>query len=71
MHFFQVKTRTKRLTEVFHSYTNYDHKVGEIQDILITEEAKSGTELIGHNKFYEQVSYNNYYSSFFCMIIKY
>lgn len=55
--FFQVKTRTKRLTDLFHSYTTYDSRIGEVQDILITEEAKSGTELIGHNKYYEQVSY--------------
>lgn len=53
---FQVKTRTKRLTELFHSYTTYDHRVGEVHNILITEESKSGTELIGHNKYYEQVS---------------
>ncbi|XP_050436726.1 threonylcarbamoyladenosine tRNA methylthiotransferase [Adelges cooleyi] len=50
-----VKHRTKRLTDLFHSYTTYDHRVGELQNILITEEAKSGTELIGHNKYYEQV----------------
>lgn len=58
--FLQVKNRTKRLTELFHSYTTYDHKVGEIQEILITEEAKSSTELIGHNKYYEQVRNKNY-----------
>lgn len=50
-----VKQRTKRLTELFHSYTTYDHRIGEVQEILITEEAKNGIELIGHNKFYEQV----------------
>ncbi|CAI6369258.1 unnamed protein product [Macrosiphum euphorbiae] len=50
-----VKIRTKRLTELFHSYTTYDHRIGEVQEILITEEAKNGIELIGHNKYYEQV----------------
>lgn len=55
--YLKVKQRTKRLTELFHSYTTYDHRIGEVQEILITEEAKNGIELIGHNKFYEQVSY--------------
>lgn len=54
-----MKIRTKRLTELFHSYSTYDHKIGEVQEILITEEAKNGIELIGHNKYYEQVSYEN------------
>ncbi|XP_065215623.1 threonylcarbamoyladenosine tRNA methylthiotransferase [Planococcus citri] len=51
----QVKNRTKRLTELFQSYETYSHKVGEIQEVLITEEANDNVHYVGHNKFYEQV----------------
>lgn len=34
----------------------YSHKVGEIQDVLVTEEAFDGEHYVAHNKFYEQVT---------------
>lgn len=51
-----MKRRTKRLTELFHSYETYSHKVDEVQEVLITEEAHDGIHYVGHNKFYEQVN---------------
>lgn len=51
----QVKTRTKRLTDLFYSYEPYGHKVGEIQEVLVTEIGKDKKHYVGHNKFYEQV----------------
>ncbi|XP_067913093.1 threonylcarbamoyladenosine tRNA methylthiotransferase isoform X2 [Heterodontus francisci] len=49
------KQRTRELSQLFQSYTPYDHKVGERQHILITEESFDGQYYVGHNKFYEQV----------------
>ncbi|XP_015171506.1 PREDICTED: threonylcarbamoyladenosine tRNA methylthiotransferase [Polistes dominula] len=51
----EVKQRTKRLTELFHSYQPYDHKVGQIQKVLVTELSHDKLHYVGHNKFYEQV----------------
>ncbi|KAG7154483.1 Threonylcarbamoyladenosine tRNA methylthiotransferase-like [Homarus americanus] len=51
----EVKNRTRRLTEVFQSYRPYDHKLGEKQTVLVTEEAHDKEHWVGHNKFYEQV----------------
>ncbi|XP_030760775.1 threonylcarbamoyladenosine tRNA methylthiotransferase [Sitophilus oryzae] len=51
----EVKARTKRLTELFYAYTPYDHKVGELQEILVTEISHDKKHYVGHNKFYEQV----------------
>ncbi|XP_077998583.1 threonylcarbamoyladenosine tRNA methylthiotransferase-like [Glandiceps talaboti] len=51
----EVKKRTKRLSELFKSYTPYDHKVGERQHVLVTEDSFDGRYYVGHNKYYEQV----------------
>ncbi|XP_059801440.1 threonylcarbamoyladenosine tRNA methylthiotransferase isoform X2 [Hypanus sabinus] len=49
------KQRTRELSQLFQSYTPYDHKVGERQQVLITEESFDGQYYVAHNKFYEQV----------------
>uniref|UniRef100_UPI00398EDF07 threonylcarbamoyladenosine tRNA methylthiotransferase n=1 Tax=Pristiophorus japonicus TaxID=55135 RepID=UPI00398EDF07 len=49
------KQRTRVLSQLFQSYTPYDHKVGEKQHVLITEESFDGQYYVAHNKFYEQV----------------
>ncbi|KAL1517884.1 hypothetical protein ABEB36_001590 [Hypothenemus hampei] len=50
-----VKKRTKRLTELFYSYEPYGHKIGDIQDVLVTEISHDKKHYVGHNQFYEQV----------------
>lgn len=50
-----VKTRTKKLTDLFHSYEPYGNKVGEEQTVLVTEVSHDKLHYVGHNKFYEQV----------------
>lgn len=50
-----VKTRTKRLTDLFNSYQPYAHKVHEVQTVLVTEISHDRQHYVGHNKFYEQV----------------
>ncbi|KAM6967980.1 threonylcarbamoyladenosine tRNA methylthiotransferase [Aplochiton taeniatus] len=49
------KQRTKELSALFHSYKPYDHKVGERQHVLVTEESFDSQYYVAHNKFYEQV----------------
>ncbi|XP_044064495.1 threonylcarbamoyladenosine tRNA methylthiotransferase isoform X1 [Siniperca chuatsi] len=49
------KQRTKELSQLFHSYNPYDHKVGERQHVLVTEESFDAQYYVAHNKFYEQV----------------
>ncbi|KAI5106022.1 threonylcarbamoyladenosine tRNA methylthiotransferase [Silurus meridionalis] len=49
------KQRTKELSALFHSYNPYDHKVGERQSVLVTEESFDAQYYVAHNKFYEQV----------------
>lgn len=51
----QVKKRTKRLSEFFQSYQPYNHKIGEIQKVLVTEISHDKLHYVAHNKFYEQV----------------
>ncbi|CAH3173524.1 unnamed protein product [Porites lobata] len=51
----EVKRRTREVSKVFHGYHPYDHKVGEQQTVLITEDSKDGAHFVGHNKFYDQV----------------
>ncbi|CAG9829168.1 unnamed protein product [Diabrotica balteata] len=51
----EVKQRTKRLTELFHSYQPYGHKLGEIQEVLATEVSHDKKHYVAHNKYYEQV----------------
>ncbi|KAM9074732.1 threonylcarbamoyladenosine tRNA methylthiotransferase isoform 1-T1 [Megaptera novaeangliae] len=49
------KQRTKDLSQVFHSYNPYDHKIGERQRVLVTEESFDSKFYVAHNRFYEQV----------------
>ncbi|XP_009636195.2 threonylcarbamoyladenosine tRNA methylthiotransferase [Egretta garzetta] len=49
------KQRTKDLSQLFHSYNPYDHKVGEKQRVLVTEESFDSNYYVAHNPFYEQV----------------
>ncbi|XP_042560231.1 threonylcarbamoyladenosine tRNA methylthiotransferase-like, partial [Clupea harengus] len=49
------KQRTKELSALFHSYNPYDHKIGERQKVLVTEESFDAQYYVAHNKFYEQV----------------
>ncbi|KAM7174270.1 threonylcarbamoyladenosine tRNA methylthiotransferase [Macrochelys suwanniensis] len=49
------KQRTKDLSQLFHSYSPYDHKVGERQSVLVTEESFDSQFYVAHNQFYEQV----------------
>ncbi|XP_050308772.1 threonylcarbamoyladenosine tRNA methylthiotransferase [Anthonomus grandis grandis] len=51
----EVKKRTRRLTDLFYTYEPYGHKVGEIQDVLVTEISHDKKHYVGHNEFYEQV----------------
>lgn len=49
------KQRTKDLSRVFHSYNPYDHKIGERQQVLVTEESFDSKFYVAHNRYYEQV----------------
>lgn len=49
------KQRTKDLSRLFHSYNPYDHKIGEKQKVLVTEESFDSKFYVAHNRFYEQV----------------
>uniref|UniRef100_A0A9J7ZFJ5 tRNA-t(6)A37 methylthiotransferase n=1 Tax=Cyprinus carpio carpio TaxID=630221 RepID=A0A9J7ZFJ5_CYPCA len=49
------KQRTKELSALFHTYKPYDHKIGERQRVLVTEESFDSQHYVAHNKFYEQV----------------
>ncbi|XP_072947528.1 threonylcarbamoyladenosine tRNA methylthiotransferase [Epargyreus clarus] len=51
----EVKKRTKQLSELFRSYEPYGHKVGEIQEVLVTDISHDKNYFVGHNEFYEQV----------------
>lgn len=51
----EVKQRTKQLTELFYTYQPYGHKIGEVQDVLVTEISHDKNFYVGHNKLYEQV----------------
>lgn len=51
----EVKRRTKAVSELFNSYRTYDHKLGERQDVLVTEVSHDKLHYVGHNKYYEQV----------------
>ncbi|GAB6022094.1 Threonylcarbamoyladenosine tRNA methylthiotransferase [Chamberlinius hualienensis] len=50
-----VKQRTKRISEVFASYAPYEHKLGQIQSVLVTDLSTDKLHYVGHNKYYEQV----------------
>ncbi|XP_030067377.1 threonylcarbamoyladenosine tRNA methylthiotransferase [Microcaecilia unicolor] len=49
------KRRTKELSQLFHSYNPYNHKIGERQQVLVTEESFDSRYYVAHNRFYEQV----------------
>ncbi|XP_053323598.1 threonylcarbamoyladenosine tRNA methylthiotransferase [Spea bombifrons] len=49
------KQRTKELSQLFHSYNPYDHKIGQKQQVLVTEESFDSQYFVAHNRFYEQV----------------
>jgi len=51
----EVKARTKRLSEFFQSYEPYNHKVGLVERVLVTEVSHDKQHYVGHNKFYVQV----------------
>lgn len=51
----EVKKRTKALTNLFNTYEPYSSKLGEIQEVLVTEISHDKNYYVGHNKFYEQV----------------
>lgn len=50
-----VKKRTKRMTEIFHSYQPYSNRVGRKYSVLVTETSFDRQFFVGHNEFYEQV----------------
>lgn len=43
------------LSELFRSYEPYGHKVGEVQDVLVTDISHDKNYFVAHNEFYEQV----------------
>ncbi|XP_004924162.1 threonylcarbamoyladenosine tRNA methylthiotransferase [Bombyx mori] len=51
----EVKKRTKLLSDFFRSYEPYGHKVGETQEVLVTDVSHDKNYFVGHNEFYEQV----------------
>ncbi|XP_053606997.1 threonylcarbamoyladenosine tRNA methylthiotransferase [Plodia interpunctella] len=51
----EVKKRTKILSELFRSYEPYGHKVGEVQEVLVTDISHDKNYFVAHNEFYEQV----------------
>ncbi|XP_041987453.1 threonylcarbamoyladenosine tRNA methylthiotransferase [Aricia agestis] len=51
----EVKKRTKRLSEFFRSYEPYGHKVGQIQEVLVTDISHDKNYYVSHNQYYEQV----------------
>ncbi|XP_058064869.1 threonylcarbamoyladenosine tRNA methylthiotransferase [Anopheles bellator] len=60
----EVKTRTKRLTELFRSYEPYrKYSIGTKQSVLVTEISHDQKFYVGHNKFYEQVLLNKHHNN--------
>ncbi|XP_067006926.1 threonylcarbamoyladenosine tRNA methylthiotransferase [Anabrus simplex] len=51
----EVKKRTKMLSELFQSYKPYEHHLGKIHNVLVTEVSHDGKYYVGHTKAYEQV----------------
>uniref|UniRef100_A0A1I8F2S5 tRNA (N(6)-L-threonylcarbamoyladenosine(37)-C(2))-methylthiotransferase n=1 Tax=Macrostomum lignano TaxID=282301 RepID=A0A1I8F2S5_9PLAT len=51
----EVKDRTRRLNQLFRSYTSYDDQLGSVQDILVTDVSHDKQHWVGHNKRYEQI----------------
>ncbi|KAI8787156.1 threonylcarbamoyladenosine tRNA methylthiotransferase [Biomphalaria glabrata] len=51
----EVKKRTKVVSELFQSYHPYTHKLGLIQEVLVTEVSFDQQYFVAHNKSYDQV----------------
>ncbi|KAK7485362.1 hypothetical protein BaRGS_00023461 [Batillaria attramentaria] len=51
----EVKQRTKVLSELFRSYHPYTHKLGQKQQVLVTEVSHDKQYYVAHNKSYDQV----------------
>ena len=52
---FQIKARTKRLTELFESYFPYKDRIGRRYRALVTEISRDKQFYVGHNESYEQI----------------
>lgn len=50
-----VKTRTKRLTDLFNSYEPYAHRCGQEYQVLVTDISHDKQHYVSHNKSYEQI----------------
>lgn len=50
-----VKTRTKRLTDLFNSYEPFANRIGSEYTSLVTDISHDKQYYVGHNKFYEQI----------------
>ena len=50
-----VKERTRELTALFRSYLPYEHLLGAVVEVLVTEVSSRGDRLAGHSKGYVQV----------------
>jgi len=50
-----VKTRSRRVTELFASYQPFDGREGRTYDVLVTEESTDKRFWVGHNQYYEQI----------------
>nr|XP_034831530.1 threonylcarbamoyladenosine tRNA methylthiotransferase [Maniola hyperantus] len=51
----EVKKRTKQLSDFFRSYEPYGHKIGETQEVLVTDISHDKNYYVAHNQYYEQV----------------
>ncbi|CAG4946420.1 unnamed protein product [Parnassius apollo] len=51
----EVKKRTKALSDFFRSYEPYGHRVGQVQEVLVTDVSHDKNYYVAHNEFYEQV----------------
>jgi threonylcarbamoyladenosine tRNA methylthiotransferase CDKAL1 len=50
-----VKQRSREATKLFNSYTSFDHLLGTVQDVLVTEVSSDGKNYIAHNKNFTQI----------------
>lgn len=51
----QVKTRTKRLTDLFNSYEPYADRCDREYTVLVTDISHDRKHYVSHNKYYEQI----------------
>lgn len=61
---FKRKRRTKLVSELFHSYSSYDHKIGTKCQVLVTEISHDSEYYVAHTKFYEQVKIKPFFNSY-------